>query len=634
MALKEKEEEHFGLRVNYLIIFLTGLVLLTVGVLIFLVIIQNVYGDYEIEEILPTKQNLALIDKVDKVALLYSQYTENKLPEGSTWLSDIIDTWEVYLKNDKVKYEIISDQTIELGRHYDYKLIILPMAQSISDKELIELKKYLEKGGSIFCTGGPGTFSDEGKWRGWDFFTEAFGMKFSKEIKPEETYKIHTLRGNLKITAGIPTGYALKIATWDRPIYAEILEPRTTQVSFWYDFRREAGLVRDEISKSAGIAFGTYGKGRFIWFGFGLNSVIGQQEDYIYFEKLFNNCINWLTYKPIAFIRDWPASYKAAAILIPQITEDPQNALNLGKLLKNKRYPATFFIDARRAINNPDLVKSISEYGDLGIVVDIGFLESAEDTINKLDDKLVQQASIQFAKDTVEALSGSKVRSMMPLYGFYDENTLQAISASGIEFLLTDSLTDRSVPKIIIRNNKPILLITKTARDDYEVIRDYGLTENDFQEYTYEEDVDRVLFEGGLYVFKVHTNYQLERQNLRVIDNLMNYIKEKDFWICSLDDLQKWWLRRGGVEIQYTTRSKRRIAVEVTNPTDNSVRNFTVQVNLNKKVKNVRVSSDIINTKIPEFEFDSSTNTLYMYLKEMEPNESRSFLIDFENISS
>ncbi len=627
-----KEEGNFGLRVNYLIIFLTGLVLLTVGVLIFLVVIKNVYGDYDIKEILPTKENISKINQVDKVALLYSRYTENKQSEGSTWLSDIIDTWEVYLKNDKVKYEIISDQTIELGKHYDYKIIIIPMAQSMSDKELIELKKYLEKGGSIFSTGGPGTFSDEGKWRGWDFFTEAFGMKFNREIKPQETYKIHTLRGNLKITAGIPTGYALKIATWDRPIYAEILEPRTTQVSFWYDFRREAGLVREEISKSAGIAFGTYGKGRFVWFGFGLNSVIGRQEDYIYFEKLFNNCINWLSYGPIAFVRDWPSPYKAAAVIIPQVTSEPENALTIARLIDKKHYPVTYFVDSRHAINNPGLLKKIGRYGDLGIVSDIGYLESVEDTVNKLDDKLVQYSTIRFTKDTVESVSKAKVNSFMPRYGFYDENTLQAISKTGIEFLLTDSLTDRSVPKVIIRNDKPIILITKTARDDYEIVRNYGLSEPEYQEYTYEEDVDRIRFEGGLYVLKVHTNYQMKPKYSKVIENLLNYIRENDYWICSLNELKAWWLRRGGMEIQYSTRSKRRITVEVTNPKDNTVYNITVQVNLNKKVKKIRISSDIIYTIIPDFEFDDETNTIFMYIKEMEPNESRSFLIDFENV--
>ncbi len=626
------ENKLFGFRVNYFIIFLTGLVLLTVGVLIFLVIIQNVYGRYEVSEILPTKKNLELINQKNKVGLLYSKYTENMLPEGSTWLSDNIDTWEVFLKNAKINYDVISDQTIELGKHYKYKAIILPSAKSMSDKELIELKKYLEKGGSVFATMGPGTFSDEGKWRGWSFFTEAFGMKFNREIKPEETYKVHTLRGNLILTAGIPTGYTLKIATWDRPIYAEILEPRVTQVSFWYDFRREAGLVREEISKSAGIANGTYGKGRFVWYGFELNSVIGKQEDYINFEKLFRNSVAWLLHEPVAFVKDWPAPYNAAAVFIPEISEQPQNIYNLLKVLKNKHYPATFFIDPYTAIKNPKLIKDVAKYGDLGVVVDIGYKESAEDTVNQLDDKLVQLASMRFAKDTVEALSGGRVRSLMPLYGFYDENTLQAVAKTGMEFIVTDSLTDRSVPKQIIRFNKPLLLITKTARDDYEIIRRYGLTETDFQEYTYEEDVDRVLFEGGLYVLKVHTGFQLQPQYIGVIDHLINYIRQKNYWVTSFDELQKWWLRKHGVELRYKTRSKRRIAVEVTNPTDETVYNFTVQLNINKRIKNIEVSSDIINTKIPKYEFDSSTNRLYLYLEKMEPHESRSFLVDFDNV--
>ncbi|MDZ7763091.1 MAG: hypothetical protein U5K00_01505 [Melioribacteraceae bacterium] len=45
-----------------------------------------------------------------------------------------------------------------------------------------------------------------------------------------------------------------------------------------------------------------------------------------------------------------------------------------------------------------------------------------------------------------------------------------------------------------------MLIITKTARDDYQIIQEYGLTDRSFQQYTYEEDINRLLFEGGLYV--------------------------------------------------------------------------------------------------------------------------------------
>ncbi|MCX7875338.1 MAG: hypothetical protein N2321_04115 [Melioribacteraceae bacterium] len=633
MAVKEAAK---GLRVNYLIIFLSGLVLLILAVLVFLLIIQSIYGNYELSQILPTKNNLTLLQetKKQKVAILYSKYTENMLEPGSTWLRDNIDTWKKFISNAKFQYDLISDQDIELGKHYEYKLIVLPGSKSLSDKELVNVKRYIENGGSVFVTGGPATFSDEGKWRGWEFFTEVFGMKFNREIKPEETYKVHTLRGNLPITSQIPTGYALKIATWDRPIYAEVLEPRTTQVSFWYDFRKEAGLVREEIQKSAGISFGTYGKGRFVWFGFEINSVLGVQKDFIYFEKLFNNSVNWLVYNPTAFVRDWPDTYEAAFLFIPTITEQPNNIINVNKNIGGIKINPTIFVDPNITINNYQILKSLKEKGEIGAIVDIGFLASPEDTVNKLFSKEVQTSTLKFAIDTLKKLTNQNVKAIMPLNGYYDDNTMQAMSQLGLEFLVTDSLTDRSVPEIRTRNNKQIMIITKTARDDYEVVRNYGLTNTEFQRYTYEEDIDRVLFEGGLYVFKVHTNYQLLPQYSSVIKDVLKYAKSKKMWITSLEELKNWWLSKGGVEVRYDARSARRIAVELNNPRDERTIGIVVQVNLNKKVKNVEVSSDIINTKIPKYSLSPSGDTIYFYLDKMEPHETRSLIIDYDNVGS
>jgi hypothetical protein len=625
-----------GLRVNYLIIFLSGLVLLITAFLVFLLIIKNIYGNYEIKEILPTRNNLKFLNesKKEKVAILYSKYTENMLTVGSTWLKDNVDTWKKFIKNAKMDYDIISDQTIELGKHYDYKMIVLPGAKSLSDKELMHLKRYIENGGSLFVTGGPATFSDEGKWRGWDFFTEVCGIKFNREIKPEETYKVHTLRGNLPLTAQIPTGYTLKIATWDRPIYAEVLEPRTTQVSFWYDFRKEAGLVREEIQKSAGIAFGSYGKGRFVWYGFELNSVIGVQKDYVNFEKLFNNSVNWLNYNPTAFVKDWPSDYDAAMLIVPTIGEQAGNISNLSSVLDLSKTPVTIFVDPNTVTDNPNLVKSFAKYADFGAIMDIGYLSSPDDTVNKLYSKDVQVSGLKYSKKTFQKVGGKQVFALMPLNGYYDDNTLQAMSANGFEFLVTDSLTDRSVPEVRIRNNMPIMIITKTARDDYEVVRNYGLVNPDFQRYTYEEDVDRVLFEGGLYVYKIHTDYQLQPQYASVIKDIVRYAKSKKVWITSLKELQAWWTKRGGVEVRYEPRSKRRIAVELNNPRDEKTDALVIQVNLNKQVRKVEITSDIINTKIPKFSLSADGQTIYLYIDHMEAHETRSLIVDFENVGA
>ena len=190
MAVKRKK----GMRVNYLIIFLSGLALLVAGILVYLLIIKGVYGKYKIKEILPTEENLGglISKKGHKTAILFSEYTQNMLPEGSTWLSDNVDTWETFLGNMNLGYDLISDEDIELGDFFNYTLLILPGAKAISDLEIIQIKKYLEHGGSIFATSGTASYSNEAKWRGWDFFTEVYGLKFTKEIDPkEDKFKIH-----------------------------------------------------------------------------------------------------------------------------------------------------------------------------------------------------------------------------------------------------------------------------------------------------------------------------------------------------------------------------------------------------------------------------------------------------------
>ncbi|MFH1195538.1 MAG: hypothetical protein V1720_07475 [bacterium] len=625
-----------GLKVNYPIIFIAGILFIIASALVFLLVVRNVYGKYDMSEILPSTENLSVLSlkKQDKAALLYSKYTENMLPAGSTWLRDNISTWETFLQRFNVPYDIIDDQTVETGKHFEYKILILAGSKSLSDKQILNIKKFLENGGSVFSTGGPASYSDEGKWRGWDFFTEAFGIKFNTEIKPEEFYKIHTLRGNLPLTGGIPSGYTLKIATWDRPIYAEILEPRTTQVSFWYDFRREAGLVREGIQKSAGIAYGSYGKGRFIWFGFELNSVIGAQEDFIYFDKLMQNSFNWLTYGPTGYVKDWPAPYEAAAIIVPTITNNIENVYNFKRLIDANRYPVTYFVDPFVAAENPSIIKSISGSAEFGAIVDIGYITSMQDSVNSLYDKDVQTSNLEVAKKKLESVINKEVRGIMPLYGFFNENTMQAMRQAGIDYLITDSLTDRSVPNIIIRGGKPLMIISKTSRDDYEVIKQYGLTNTDFQLYTYEEDIDRIIFEGGLYVFKIHTDYQMRPEYVNVVNDVVKLLRKKNIWLTSIAELQNWWDKRRGIEISYKAVSKRRIIVEVTNPGNLDTDNFTVQIDVNKPVTNIEISSDIINTKIPRYQFDAKNHVLYLFIEDLKEGQSRSFFIDFDNINA
>ncbi|MBP9120802.1 MAG: polysaccharide deacetylase family protein [Ignavibacterium sp.] len=625
----------FGIRINQFFIFVSGIVIIISAILIYYFILRGIYGRFDTSEILPNSNIIEdfLFGKEPEVAILYSKYTENTLPVGSTWLNDNISTWKKFLDNLNLKYEIISDQKIENGDYKKYKLIVLPGTKSLSEKEALQIKKYLENGGSVFATGGIGSYSNDGKWRGWEFINQVFGVQFSHELKPDEFSKIHTICGSLPITANIPTGFPLKIATWDRPMAVEVLDPRTTQVSFWYNYRMDDGLVREEIKKSAGIAYGNFGKGRFMWMGFELNSIIGVQEDYIYFERLFNNSIKWLMYFPIAYVRDWPTGYEAAAIVAPVLANDVNNINNVLPIMKNEGISATFFVDPTIAENNKELIRKISSYGEIAALVDIGYLASINDKFNKLNPYAEQLQKLNFAKEKLEKISSSSVSGFLPYYGLFDQNTLNAVINSNYKYVLTDSLTDRSVPKTIIRGDKRIVTMTKTARDDYEIIRDFGLTLPEFQFYTYQEDLDRVLFEGGMYILKLHTEYQCRSDYANVLRDVIKDLKKKKFWIATATEIQKWYEKRDYIEIKADRRGKTRVALKVSNPGIESINNLVIDLDLNDYAQNITIGSEIIGTKTASVKHTAGSQMVYLYIDDLKPGESRQYYIDYDQVN-
>ena len=622
-------------RVNHALIIFVGLLILSGSVITYLFVLHGIYGKFSFASLLPDSKVIRTVlnGGEPKIAILNSRYTENMLPHGSSWQNDNIGTWGKFIGASKSKYEVISDESIEKGKLFDYKILVLPGSRSLSDLEISQIKKYIDNGGSVFATSGIASYSQDGKWRGWEFLSEVFGLKFSKEIATDENTKIHTLRGELAITSNIPTGYPLKVATWDHPMSVEVLDPRTTQVSFWYNYRLEDGLVREEIKKSAGIVYGTYGKGRFVWMGFEINSVVGVQDDYIYFDRLFRNSINWLINGPVAYVKEWPDGYDAAAVISPVISDDAYDIRNLLNVLGSERVKATFFIDPFKAEQNKGLIQNLTNYGEIASLVDLGYISSVNDTLNHLNDYKTQLAKLKGAMQTLESASGLKIIGCYPYYGLFDHNSELALIDAGYKYVMTDSLTDRSVPKIIIRGNNRILSMTKTARDDYEVIRDFGLTQPEFQFYTYQEDVDRVLFEGGMYIMKMHPEYQCKPENINVVSQIIQELKKKNFWITTASEIQNWFSKRNYVEVSIDKRGESRVVVTVSNPGHEIVNQSVVQIDLNENADNVSLSTEIIRTEPAMFEHQKGSKTIKLYINDLKPGESRTYYLDYDKTS-
>ncbi|MBK7266613.1 MAG: hypothetical protein IPI12_09820 [Ignavibacteriales bacterium] len=630
MALKKR-----NFFFSFSLIAIIGGVMMVLSIFIYNYILQGVFGAYAFSSNSFSFESFAKIFSQDqiKIAILYSRQTENYLPKGSTWVKDNVAAWERYAAGNKYPITVITEDDLEKGilTTEDFQILILPSVKALSDREVLTIKDYLDRGGNILATGATGTFSSDGKWRGWEFFKEVYGTVFTKEISKFPSPRLLTLKGASPITSDIPTGFRLKIATWDNMVATKVLDPRTQQLSFWYDFKLDSGLVKEEVLNTSGLCFGTYGKGRFVWYGFDIITVVGQREEFVVLDKLIRNSLYWLSKKPSAYIVDWPGNKKAAAIVVASVGEEPENIKNLLPLLSSSGIKATFLVDGASASSSSNLIKSLSGYGDVAGVVDIGFMNSVNDTVNKLDKLEIQSADFSGAIKTFKTSTGTKVQGIKPLYGLFDDNSLMAAASSGVKYIITDSLTDRSVPKYVVKGEEAIITVTKTVRDDKEIVGKYGLKDHDFQLYTYLEDVDRLLFEGGLYVLKLHTNYQLKPENIAVVKDIFKYFKEKDIWVTSMPVLYNWWTNKNKVELRVEARGSTRMVIAVSNVGTTNLKEVLIPVDFTSMPGTYKISSEIINTPLPETEINRELKKLTLRVKDLKSSESRIYYIDYKN---
>jgi len=618
-----------------MLILIAGGLMLVTSVLIYNYILQGVFGSYAFAS---DGFSLDAFSKIfggdqTKVAILYSKKTENFLPKGSTWIKDNVTAWERYTTGNKFPVTVITEDDLEKGvlTPENFQILIMPSIKALSDREILTIKDYLDKGGNIMATGATGSFSADGKWRGWEYFKEVYGTLFTKETAKIPSPRLLTLKGGSPITFDVPTGYRLKIATWDNMVATRVLDPRTQQLSFWYDFKIDSGLVREEVLNTSGLCYGTYGKGRFVWYGFDIITVVGQREEYQVLDKLIRNSLNWLAKKPSAYIVDWPGNKKAAAIILASIGDEPGNIKNLLPILAQEGVKATFLVEGGAAGSNADLIKSLSAYGDISGVVDIGFMSSVNDTVNKLKKLEVQESDFNNSKKTFKTVTGTTLKGIKPLYGLFDDNSLMAAAASGIKYIITDSLTDRSVPKYVVKGEEAIITVTKTVRDDKEIVGRYGLVEHDFQLYTYLEDVDRLIFEGGLYVLKLHTNFQLKPEYVSVVKDVIKYMKEKDMWITSMPVLYTWWTNNNRVELRVEARGTSRMVIALSNVGNTILKEVLVPVDFTLMPKTYKISTEIINTPLPDTDVNREQRKLTLKVKNLKPSESRIYYIDYKN---
>ena len=545
--------------------------------------------------------------------------------------------WGNFLKQKKVAFDIISQDEFAGKNISSYDILILPYTLCLSDGDIAKIKDFAisEKKG-IILDGYPGARDENGKWRDASLLSEIVGAYSIKEVeqqvKGDETRGLVAniiLDGTSVLSANITPGFRLEVNTYNKPVSANIVEPRVEIDGYWED--APIDYQKKLTSAETGIVHGKYLGARFVWLGFTMGAVTGNIADQKVWQKLLDNIFNYVSFWPIVYKDSWDKG-KKTTVIFAQDTEDKfQNSLTTVSLLAQKQVPATFFCVPELAAKYTGVFEKI--YSNPAFEVGLHGIQVYQGQTYE-----TQEQRLKEGRETLEKLSGRKVRGFRPPLAIYDKNTLQALTKLDYDYIAGDDIKQMSPEIMLVKKNKgmsfgknlkTLVRFPKTGNDDYDILERYRMQDKNKMLQLLKQDFDGAYMLGGLYYYSFHTQLMAEEDYIDVIGKLIDYIKEKDVWFTTFGELNDWWGKWAlGVDVYSEQVGPNRTTIKITNNSLSTVKGVKVNAILPPFKKLTKTYSEKLGKPVPFFE--GKEGKVVFDIERIKSDESIDFDIEYE----
>ncbi len=541
--------------------------------------------------------------------------------------------WSNFLKQKNALYEIVSQEQFVNKDLRGYDILILPFILCVSDREIEKIKefaRYKEKG--LILDGFTGARDENGGWRQVSFLSEILGGDSIKEIKGEGVGGAIAnliLDGTSRLIADVEPGFRLELNTYNRPVTANIIEPRSEIDGFW---ESTPAIYQNKLSsEEAGLVHGKYLEARFAWLGFTMGSVVGDIPDQKIFQKVIDNIFSYVSFWPLIYKERWPEGKKGAAIFAQDTEDKFENALNTVSLLTAKNIPATFFCVPEMAAKYDKVFAKI--YARENFEVGLHGLDVYQGQTLEL-----QRERLRSGKSILEKITGKRVRGFRPPEAIYDRNTLLALVNLEYDYMAGDDIK-QSCPEIMPdkknqertpgRNQEALVKFPKTSDDDYDLIERYKMRDKNKMLELLKKDFDKIYQIGGLYYYSFHTQIMAKEEYIDVLGKFIDYVKEKDCWIASFSEVNDWWLNRyANIKVTGVQTGPTRTFVNITNNSFQKASGVKINLLLPPSRRPVKIIQGTSGPAVPFYE--GKDGNIVVEIQNIESGESIAFNFEYE----
>lgn len=220
-----------------------------------------------------------------KIALHFSDATNFSEP---TAVLEKITYWELFLLNNKIKYDVIYDKNLRAGISGNkYHTIIFPYTKVIDEKSFNSILKFKEQNGNIIAFGEFCYFNSDTSKRNYEWFTSIFnsielGKILKKEMSIHAAINFHSvLNNNINDTTYI------QVSAKNSPVVIEKLSDnlitlcavKTDSSTLFYN--KPIAILNDSYNSKS------------LWFSFDALDVISGKQDINRIESIILNALEW-----------------------------------------------------------------------------------------------------------------------------------------------------------------------------------------------------------------------------------------------------------------------------------------------------------------------------------------------------